>query len=289
MQTSAALDPVPTQGYQQCGAPLPLEEIARTAELVCAHCGFTSSISSDIREQASSYVAKTRWLWAQTFEARGRALIADESRTAGLPLFCFLVSVVLLLFFFISMNEDNAAPVATSASLLLGFVSLNVVMGVLLGRLPVFPSVSLTLASGVGGCLNCGAPVQFDEGSAAASCEHCGFGCIANDDIKREMKRSAARRLDVELSEADLALRDAYARTDRLAWSVLFLSVTGAIGGILGAVFIGKRFPATEPRGWLLPACFLSIAGLIGWAILGIRRRAGEEKEHARFLASLRG
>lgn len=252
------------------------------------HCGFASSVPPEIREQARIYVANTRRLWAQTFEARGRTLIQEESRRAGFPLLCYLVSVVILLFFFISLKKENAAPVATSASLLLGFVSLNLVMGTLLGRLPMVPSVALTLASGVGGCLNCGAPVSFEEGLAAASCEHCGFGCMANDDIKREMKLSAARRLDVELSSAELASRDAGTRTNRVAWLVLFLSVTGSIGGVLGAVFLGTRFPATEPRGWLFPACFLSIAGLIGWAISGIRRRVREGKEHERFLASLR-
>lgn len=248
-----------------------------------------TSLPAAVREQVESYERRTRWLWAQTFEVRGRALLSEQS-LKGTPLVIALIFAILsLIFFGITLWDGDETEVALSALCLFVFLVSSIIAGLLMRRIPSAPSVLLTLNSGFGACFECGAPVSFEEGAGSARCRYCGFSSIVDDDIKLEMKLSAVRRLNLEVSERDLLLKDYDANLNRRSWFIMVAFAIGiAIFGWAGRALVA-RFPQTEPKGWLIPACLLIIAGLARWSQLGLRFRAREAREYDAFIAALKG
>lgn len=279
--------PVPSYGCERCGAPLSPDHIARAEEVTCAHCGFISSLPPDVRAGVRDYVAKTKLLWAETLEARSRGLTQEQSLKVG-PLFISMgLAVVSLLFFWFSLT-DGKSPVSVSGLCLFLFLISSVASGFLLGRVAGVPSIGLLLASGDGGCLNCGAPIEFIEGSAVARCLHCDFAATVNERIKTDMKLAAARRMNIELSARELRMRHYDSRLNRLGWALFALLGIALLCFLWVARYLFVAFPQTEPRAWLWPTFLVIVCGLGLWGYRGWRRRFEEERGFYDLLDELR-
>lgn len=275
----AQLDSVPTYGCEQCGAPLSLDHIALASDLACAHCGFTTSFPPDVRDRVRDYVSNTRRLWAETLEARNRSLTQEESLEVG-PVFISMGFAIISLPFSWFAMRDETTPVVVTGLCLFVFLVSSIASGFLLARIRGVPSIALLLASGYGGCLNCGAPVQFTEGAGVARCHHCDFVATANQHIITDMKLAAARRMNVELSARELRLRHYDSKLNRLGCGLFIVLAAGVFGFFWLLRYLFINFPQTEPRGWILPTFIVIVAGLAGWIYRGIRGRVEETRAY---------
>jgi predicted RNA-binding Zn-ribbon protein involved in translation (DUF1610 family) len=173
---------------------------------------------------------------------------------------------------------------------------------VLAGLGPECPTVTQVLASGLGGCWSCGAPIRFEEGAAVAECRHCGSNAMIDGELRRRMLRVAAQRLSVVMDESERASLEALVAEDRadaiygfggktplpLAQTVIAIAVLGGLFAWLGMT--GKLGTTGDaPTGWIAPTLIVATVAVTLAVALVFRSRAHRRDQAQRDLEAMTG
>jgi predicted RNA-binding Zn-ribbon protein involved in translation (DUF1610 family) len=260
----------------RCGAPLPVDP--RSVEVACRPCGATTAVPADLRARALDYEASVRNEWADELEARRWALINAQEAGAGRFFLRWLYPFFLLLVFWFGLLASKP-PLAGRAhpALIAAFVALSALafsrLAAAFAAMTRPPSVPRLIASGLGACLACDAPVRFDEGAVNARCRHCGATSLPDPAFERAMLRSAMARVAPAVAERDRAEAAIYAniaeagpifgvggKADPSNVAVV-LMVLASIGLALLWGWLASRGPGTHHDTWWVgPALTLGAA-----------------------------
>lgn len=294
---AAAFSPAPSLPCPGCGAPLPVDPQA--SAVTCPRCAERAVVSAELRERARTYAERMKVLWADELEARREELLHARAARLNVAIIvavmAFACSVPAWVIALASglMTHTSIATQAACVAVEL------VIFGALVGGLRALvraPSVRLVLASGVGGCTECGGPIRVGEGEVRAACRYCGATVLSTPEMSRRFIGVAAARLGSALSERDKAALANWksAQTARpfglkipvvpAAVAFAFVASGVIVAGIVAVGVTGVLgTKGGSPTGWIAPALLGGGALWVLWGAQGVREamRAKEQFEAA--------
>lgn len=275
---------LPSISCPECGASLPVDPLAPT--VTCAHCDRTCAVPDALRARAAEYVARIRAAWADALEAQ-RAAILHRQAAGSTPRFwrwfvLFALSAPLA----IMIGASNVAGRLPFGAALLVVLGLGIVWwrftATFLGLFRP-PSVGMVLASGLGECRNCGAPVRLPEGEVRTSCDHCGATLLATAELKRALVGAALERVRAEAHAHGIAVRAhldvaydaraAYGVRGEISTVTTVLLVVGALALTGGIIWFMMALPPGPPDAgtWVCPALSVGALAMLVWFGLAVR------------------